>query len=216
MTTAAGHAGQSRDQARAGLPGYLDPVHDKNIRSALHAQFQAEHGHDPTTVFVDELDLCGQVRVDMAVVNGTLSGFELKSDRDTLRRLPMQIQVYGRVLDHATLVVGERHHDHAVRDLPDWWGVIVAAWDGTVVTLHEERISRWNRHVEPLALAQLLWRSEALEELAVRGIDKGLRTKPRWTLWAALADQVPLTDLRELVRQRLKNREGWRARSSLA
>jgi hypothetical protein len=48
----------------------------------------------------------GQVFVDVAVINGEIHGYELKSERDTLERLPRQVEVYSAVLGRATLVVG--------------------------------------------------------------------------------------------------------------
>lgn len=74
---------------------------------------------------IEALGLCrGQVRIDLAVVSGLLHGYEIKSDRDSLRRLQGQVDVFGRVLDRATLVVGERHLARAVKIVPDWRGVL--------------------------------------------------------------------------------------------
>lgn len=64
----------------------------------------------------------GACRVDVCVINGHLHGYEIKSDVDTLRRLPLQQQFYSDVLDKATIVVGQRHLDHALETLPAWWG----------------------------------------------------------------------------------------------
>lgn len=171
---------------------------------------RVEHAAEPDTRYLDELDLCGVVRVDVAVVNGTLSGYELKSDYDTLRRLPAQVRMYSEVLDRATLVVGERHRDHALAVLPDWWGVIVAQSVEAGVNLVQLRPARWNDAVAPMSIARLLWRDEVLEELEARGLVHGVRSKPRWVLWERLATSVPTTELRALVRHRLKTREGWR------
>src|SRR4029077_13805561 len=60
---------------------------------------------------------------DVAVVNGALDGFELKSDRDRLDRLARQSEIYGAVFDRMTLVVGPRHERQAARMIPDWWGL---------------------------------------------------------------------------------------------
>ncbi|WP_197480754.1 sce7726 family protein [Rhodococcus sp. EPR-157] len=73
--------------------------------------------------------------MDVAVVNGALSGFELKSARDTLRRLPKQIEIYSRVLDHAVLVVADNHLDSAMSLVPDWWGVVSAQGSAGAVVL---------------------------------------------------------------------------------
>jgi hypothetical protein len=40
----------------------------------------------------------GEVRVDVAVINGELHGYEIKSERDTLERLPRQVKAYSAVL----------------------------------------------------------------------------------------------------------------------
>jgi hypothetical protein len=186
-------------------------MRDSDIRTALRDRLAADHRDEPDTRFVDELGLCGTVRIDVAVVNGTFSGYELKSDRDTLRRLPHQVEVYSRVLDRATLVVGERHaHADTLALLPSWWGVIVARQGTDDVTLEDARPAAWNENVDPEALSQLLWREEALEELACRGLDIGVRTRPRRAIAERLAGQVPVEELRTAVRHRLKSREGWR------
>ena len=185
-------------------------MRDLDLRTALRARLDEEHGGDDDTLIVDELGLCGQVRVDVAVVNGALSGFELKSARDNLRRLPNQVAVYSRVFDYAALVVAENHRTSAVAMLPDWWGIYVAHETGTTTSLELERAGVRNEVVDPMALAQLLWRDEALEELSQRGADRGVRTKPRWQVWQRLADVVQVDELRDVVRRRLKARPGWR------
>lgn len=177
----------------------------------MHAQLMAEHRDSlDATTFVDELGLCGEVRVDVAVVNGALSGYELKSARDTLRRLPTQVRIYSQVLDYASLVVADNHLDHARQLIPEWWGCIVAAWDGSGTKLTVVTQPQPNCGVDALSLAQLLWRDEALAELRRRGIDSGVRTKPRRAIWERLAAELELDDLRQAVRERLKARQGWR------
>lgn len=192
--------------------GYSRGVRDAEIRSALHARLLREHGSGQGTRYVDELGLCGTVRVDVAVVNGTLSGYELKSDRDTLRRLPMQVEYYSKVLDHATLVVGEEHYErtNGVAHLPLWWGIIVASPSLGEALLEDVRAAEMNENLDPYAIAQLLWRDEALCELEARDAAGGLRSKPRSLLWDRLAEVLELDELRSVVRERLKARATWR------
>jgi hypothetical protein len=185
-------------------------MRDREIRAALHSHLSAKHESD--TRYIDELGICGTVRVDVAVINGTFSGYELKSDRDTLRRLPNQIELYSMVFDHATLVVGEKHYQHLENYslLPSWWGIMVAVETDGVVILEEQRLANWNEGIDPLALTQLLWRDEMLEELSTRNLDFGIRSKPRSFLASVLSKELPLDELRDVVRCRLKTREGWR------
>lgn len=185
-------------------------MRDAEIRSELLEHLRHYHADQPDTRIVSELDLCGSVRVDIAVVNGMLCGYELKSDADTLRRLPEQARVYSQVLDRATLVVTEHHVEAALEIVPDWWAIFVAVEVGGGVALQTRRGGADNPAVDARALVQLLWRDEVLEELAARGMERGLRSKPRGTLWDVFAS-LPLADVQGSVRRRLKVRAGWRS-----
>lgn len=187
-------------------------MRDYDIRSAMTEHALARHLQDPDTLVVHEFGLRhGHVRVDIAVVNGSIHGFEIKSDRDTLHRLDRQIEAYNSVLDYATIVVGERHADKAMSALPDWWGAMIArpaAAGG--IRLSNLRKARRNPTQNPLAIAELLWKDEvacALEQLGFT--PKSLR-RPRRELYAELAGAVSPTRLRSLVRSALKNRTNWR------
>jgi hypothetical protein len=185
-------------------------MRDRELRESLLRLLRGCH-REPDTLFVDELALGGLVRVDVAAVNGALWGYEIKSARDTLRRLPLQIEVYSRVLDYAALVVAGCHYDRAVDLLPDWWCVYVATESAAGIELALERRGEVNNGVDPSQLVQLLWRDEALAELAERGLDRGVRSQPRRALWQRLVENVELPQLQLAVRTRLKTRVGWRA-----
>src|SRR6266511_802692 len=81
--------GSQKSPGRAGIP-------DAAIRPALRERLLRRHATDADTVLIEELGLCrGKVRVDLALVNGSLHGFEIKSDRDSLRRLSAQVGLYS-------------------------------------------------------------------------------------------------------------------------
>lgn len=187
-------------------------MRDRDVREALHRWLTRQHEHEAdTTRVVDELGIAGTVRVDTAVFNGAFSGYEIKSASDTLRRLPKQVEMYSAVLDYAYLVVASNHVAHARTLLPSWWGIIEAVPVGGSVDLRHRRKARWNSRVDAFTLCTLLWRDEALEELEARGWAAGVRSKPKVVLWERLATRLELPELRELVRERLKVRESWRA-----
>lgn len=187
-------------------------MRDSDVRKALHTWLKDAHAHEAaTTRVVDELGIAGTVRVDTAVFNGAFSGYEIKSASDTLRRLPKQVEVYSAVLDYAYLVVASNHVAHARALLPAWWGIIEAEPADDGVRLRHRRKARWNSKVDAFTLCTLLWRDEALEELELRGWATGVRSKPKVVLWERLAAQLELSDLRTVVRERLKVRESWRA-----
>jgi hypothetical protein len=186
-------------------------VRDRDVRDVLYAQLWVEHrGAD--TLVLDELDLCGSARVDVAVVNGALSGFEIKSARDTLRRLPGQVDVYSEVLDFVTLVAAERHADEVEHLVPPWWSLCVASEVDGTVQLEEVRPAEVNPNPQASSIVQLLWRDEALAALQERGLDRGVRSRPRQVLWDRLVSELPLGEIQMIVREALKRRTAWRGR----
>jgi len=185
---------------------------DFEIRVALKHKLSVLHGEDPETSIVEELGLRhGAIRVDLAVVNGILHGYELKSDHDTLYRLPRQCETYGAIFDRVTLVVGRRLAKRAVEMVPEWWGVELAESDARgQVQFTKQRHPLENPAPDPLAIAKLLWRDEALSLLIELGQARGVFSKPRSHVYARLADVSDIEFLRYRVRDRLRNRAGWR------
>ena len=188
-------------------------MRDCDVRAALHAKVLAEHHDQPDTLVMDELALWyGTARVDVAVVNGRIHGFEIKSDRDTLERLEGQARIYSNVLDRVTLVVGTKHLERALRESPEWWGVKVAKQGPRrAVHFEEVRTPKMNPAVDPVAVAALLWCEELEDVLADVDAVRGYRGKSRDILSRRAAEVLRLTDLRSAVRARLKARGNWRA-----
>ena len=187
-------------------------MRDPEIRRRLRQRLEDEFGDDPTALILDELGVCcGRVRADMAVVNGELKGFEIKSDQDTLFRLRSQALLYSRVFDTVSIVVASKHLKEARKMVPHWWGVLVAEDNGnTDPRMRVYRRERQNPHPDPLAIAQLIWRDEALELLRIHNLHCGFCKKPRKFLWDALVRNFALGELRAFVRAQLKSRGDWR------
>lgn len=87
---------------------------DREIRSALlefdrSNYLETNDHHDP--LIIDELGFCqGLTRIDLADISSQfISGYEIKSARESLARLPQQFHAYARVCDHPTVVVATIH-----------------------------------------------------------------------------------------------------------
>jgi len=188
-------------------------MNDKLIRQQLKSKMLAKYVADPQSRIVDELGLRhGAGRVDVAVINGLIHGYEIKGETDTLRRLCTQIETYNSVLDRVTLVVAENHFERAMDAIPNWWGVIKATKnEKRGLSLKLFRKERRNPSLVPLAIARLLWREEALEALSNIGITKGLKSKNRATIYKRLVDETTISQLRSIVRQQLVRRKNWRS-----
>lgn len=186
---------------------------DHQLRCAVKSKILARYAKAPDTRIVDELGLRhGLARVDIAVVNGIIHGYELKSDKDNLKRLPHQIQIYSSVLDKMTLVVGIRHAREATKLVPDWWGIKIARVGSRGAFEFESyRTARLNPSVDPLSVCKLLWRDEALTLLAELGEAEGVRYKTRALVYARVAEVTDLACIQERVRRQLKSRTTWRS-----
>lgn len=185
-------------------------MRDSDVRKAVRDWLGAIHAHDENTRIVEEMGVwSGSVRIDIAVINGELNGFELKSDRDTLERLPTQADLYGRVFDHLHLVVGQRHVEKAKTMIPDWWGIIVATQTNGRMELSCVQQAQPNPKPEPYLIAQLLWREEAINLLQLFQLAKGWRSKRTRLIHQRLADEIPFELLKQHVRTALKHRPNW-------
>jgi hypothetical protein len=164
-------------------------MRDRDVRAAVRQKLAAQYAGDAAnTRIVEEMGVwSGTVRIDIAVINGELWGYELKSERDTLERLPTQANIYSKVFDRVTLVVGTRHVGAAEDAVPPWWGLIVAKGDGASVRLRSVRDAERNPAPDPRLVAELLWRDEAIAALDVFGLAKGWRDKKAKLLHQRLA-----------------------------
>ena len=188
-------------------------MRDIDIRRALRTEMQRLHAGETDIRFVEELGMCqGVARVDLAVVNGSVHGYEIKSERDTLTRLPSQSEVYSQALEFVTIVAAPHHLAQIEAMVPVWWGVWSATQDGASVRLDVLREALPNPCLAPLALVQFLWRDEALKILAEHSLAVGMSSKSRHHLWQRLATSFTVEELGDFVRARLKQRgEDWRA-----
>jgi hypothetical protein len=185
---------------------------DAEIRFVLRSRLSQKHANKSRTVFIEELGLCrGRVRVDLSVVNGLLHGYEIKSDRDNLRRLNNQVELYGKVFDRATLVVGERHLAEVLDNVPVWWGILLAHRSAKKLQIKTVRSPRSNPKKDPRALVELLWLEDALALLEERDAARGYRGKARWIVWDRVCELCSLNEIAKAVRTQLKARAKKRA-----
>lgn len=189
---------------------------DFEIRHYFHKKRLKKHHSTRSTLVVDELGLKhGRCRADIAVINGHLNGFEIKSDQDSLIRLPRQIANYNLVFDHATLIVGPRHIHEAIKQVPTWWGVVLCQQGGRGdICFKSIQKAKINKNIDPQSIVQLLWRSEAEEILRVLGAPSKILRQPRAVLYKCLIEHYNTKSIRQIVREGLKKRNKWRCPQS--
>jgi hypothetical protein len=75
------------------------------IADAVEAALRRIHGRR-RPVYRREWSIgVGSVRVDVAAINGEITGCEIKSTRDNFARLHRQAEAYSRVVDNAVLAI---------------------------------------------------------------------------------------------------------------
>lgn len=187
-------------------------TNDILIRSALKKLLTNRHAQDKKVRIIEELGVQhGTARVDIAVVNGIMHGYEIKSDQDTLQRLPRQMEVFNSVFDKITLVVGKNHLYQAINIVPEWWGIMVAKSNnnGSVI-FNLIRGEEFNKNQDSVSIARLLWREEALRILEKNKVADGFYSKPRDFIYKKLASVLDQEALSEEVREKLFLRADWR------
>jgi len=182
-------------------------IGDADIRPALRMRLRSGPAFDDDTAIIEELGICrGQVRIDLAVVNGTIHGYEIKSERDSLRRLAAQAAVYSRVLDHVTVVVAARHVAHALTIIPSWWGVLRFESAAGSLRFVCMRRGRMNPGLDSRALVELLWLDDSIALLEKHNSARGVKGKPRRVVWDRVCGTVAVDEIASAVRARLKAR----------
>lgn len=189
-------------------------IYDGDMRRALISSLiNVSEFNNPDTFLINELDICGGVsRADVAIVNGQIHGYEIKSPQDNLERLPFQIPSYNQVFDTMTLITCEKYLQNVRKILPTWWGISCVSKTKNGLTLKIKRRPKINRHVNSLQLAQLLWKDELLELIYLKTeIKKGVKSKTRLQLASIVSEKISRQEINDFVRETLKNRVGWKA-----
>lgn len=188
---------------------------DADIREALHRKVLQPYHKCSSTLVVDELGLAhGKNRIDIAVLNGCVHGYEIKSSKDNLLRFSAQLEEYTRSLQKLTVVSAPNHIEDVLCIVPDWCGVVQANMGprGGIKFSTLRRAAK-NPNVDAVALAHLLWRKEAVEFLELLGVSGKNLTMPRRVLYEEIANQASLSELVAWIKDRFMKRDSWRVDS---
>jgi hypothetical protein len=182
-----------------------DILRDREIRRELRSRLERRFGGDPDVVILDEFGLpCA--RIDLAVVNCHLLGYEIKSSADNLHRLEFQVPAYSAVFDRVTVLAGECHVEELLARVPLWWDVFSPVCRGGKIQLRRVRLGASNPERKRAEIARLLWRDEALAALRGRGLHKGLTRASKAQVIAKLSSSLTLHEIAEAARCAIRQR----------
>ena len=185
---------------------------DQDIRMALREKVLKRYKGDSSTLVIEELGLDhGANRLDIAVVNSSIHGYEIKSAKDTLLRLPDQLEAYSAALEKLTVVAAPCHIEQLSESLPQWSGLISAEFGPRGgILLRNLREAQHNPLIDRFRTAHLLWKNEAKSLLSRTGYDPIPSRCTRKELYALIAERVTLSQLREFIKESFSHRTNWR------
>jgi hypothetical protein len=110
----------------------------------------------------------GPCKADLAIVNGTATVYEVKSERDSLSRLERQVAAYATVFARIYVIAGENHVDAVLDVVPRDVGVLRLENRYRISTVREaaDRPER----TSPVAIFDAIRTSEAKMILRAHGV----------------------------------------------
>lgn len=152
----------------------MELLNDFKVRSLLLNELNEIYGRCNDTRIINELGLDnGAARIDVAVVNGIMHGYEIKSDLDNLGRLPRQMEYYNRAFERMTIVVSRKYLSEVKELIPEWWGIKVISADQS--RLINVRKGRKVSKQDPTLIIKLLWKKELEGLIDHLGLAKSLK-----------------------------------------
>ena len=86
----------------------------------------------------------GKCKVDIAIINGTSTAYEIKSDFDSYKRLENQLSTYSQVFDKIFVVTSEKQISKLIPILPDHIGMMVLTDQETLLSVREAKSNKHN------------------------------------------------------------------------
>ncbi|MCL1047011.1 sce7726 family protein [Shewanella electrodiphila] len=188
--------------------------YDHEIREALHKKkLRKYHQSTSETLVLDELGLLhGSNRIDVAVINGNIHGYEIKSSKDTLKRLNGQLKAYTAVLQKLTFVVAPNHFEELMDNIPCWSGVIIANKGSKgAITFKTLRHPKINPEFDPFSVSHLLWKNEAQSILKAKGLSTKDVNLNRKELYALICKHLETNEIVSSIKEAFIARADWRA-----
>ena len=184
-------------------------LNDNGVRNLLIDELNNKYKNDPDTRIINELGINnGESRVDVAVVNGIIHGYEIKSDFDTLARLPRQMAYYNKLFQRMTIVSSRKYYQQVYELVPKWWGIKIISHDG--MRLIEKRKGRKQSAQDKDSLLRLLWKKDLEDFIDVMGYPKRMKKLKKHQLLEVFSEEADVYTIQQHVYKSLKTRENWR------
>ena len=163
--------------------------------------------------FINELGFYNKVedstveaayRADLVLASDKLVGFEIKSEKDTLKRWEAQKQAYTNVFNEVWLCCHHKHSSKAIANTPDHIGLLVVDDANNIELVRKAVIGHGLNNTYDLS--SMLWREELDELGALHGIKWKSRTNKK-EVREILAVELTLDTVMDFVIHKLNIRK---------
>lgn len=176
---------------------------DKDMREPLFDYLEEFYGK----IRIFEEKNAGGSRADViGVIDGSLLGFEIKSDSDSYTRLKTQTKDYDKFCDINFLVVGKSHRKQAEFHIPSYWGIICIYEEGEKVQVEMLQIPGQNPHVSIRRQIEFLWRPE-LSQIQKWNDMPEYKQKSKEFVRDKIVEKVPEVELKHEITDLLFERD---------
>lgn len=111
----------------------------------------------------------GSCKADVAILNGTSTVYEIKSERDSLVRIHDQVSWYGRFFAHVNVITGENHIKSVLATVPEDVGVLLLTERFQIATIRKSNYSP--ERISQEVIFDAIRRDEAKKILKKYGVE---------------------------------------------
>jgi len=134
--------------------------------------------------------------VDIFCIKGNnLLGLEIKSDTDSLKRLPRQVKNYDKIFDFNIVVITEKWVEKVKDILPKHWGIFLIKEDSCEII----KSPLVNPNRDEYKLSWLLWKPECRELLKRNNLLRGFSYKAKKYLNKRIASKIKIDNIKEYL-----------------
>lgn len=179
-------------------------IREKAIKAAL-VDWLFEKGMFNDAILMSEMVIANwSRRADLAIANGRLCAFEIKSDGDSLKRLPGQVDSFSAHFDKVTVVAVSKFVPSILKDYPTHVGVLEIYTSGGSIKFRQARAGRLVENRDFFRLSTFLTKSEIVKLLRRNGYKLSLEASRRQLIESV--SKLPLKQVKAFVLECVKAR----------
>jgi hypothetical protein len=183
--------------------GQLAATRDRDIRVALERWLLSKQHNSPVRIIHEFPIPRPSARIDLALINGRISGYEIKSDVDSLTRLPSQLGSYGKIFEQLCVVTTPKKSRTVLENTPSWCGVLCYSDEGKFKTLRKLKL---NPNVDIECLLYSLSKKELLKIAATASLNYVKTKNLKSEIISEIINNASRRSIIKNCRYQLKNR----------